>query len=113
MTGAAVGPARTAGTAARCWRAGSVDVWCEQLVAGAGEDGDVHVICGTTLIVWAVDRRRQTRRALVGGHSVPGVSWSGGPATPAVCSSIGPAAVGRGGRLLAGGRRGAASGPRH
>ena len=34
--------------------AGAVDVWCEQLVAGAGEVGDVHVICGTTLIVWAV-----------------------------------------------------------
>jgi xylulokinase len=34
--------------------AGTVDVWCEQLVAGAGDVGDVHVICGTTLIVWAV-----------------------------------------------------------
>jgi xylulokinase len=34
---------------------GTVDVWCEQLVAGAREVGDVHVICGTTLIVWAVN----------------------------------------------------------
>lgn len=34
--------------------AGAVDVWCEQLVAGASEPGDVHVICGTSLIVWAV-----------------------------------------------------------
>lgn len=34
--------------------AGTVDVWCEQLVAGAENLGDVHVICGTTLIVWAV-----------------------------------------------------------
>jgi xylulokinase len=34
--------------------AGAVDVWCEQLVAGATEPGDVHVMCGTTLIVWAV-----------------------------------------------------------
>lgn len=34
--------------------AGTVDVWCEQLVAGAGDIGDVHVICGTTLIIWAV-----------------------------------------------------------
>lgn len=33
---------------------GTVDVWCEQLVAGADEIGDVHVICGTSLIVWAV-----------------------------------------------------------
>lgn len=34
--------------------AGTVDVWCEQLVAGADQVGDVHVICGTSLIVWAV-----------------------------------------------------------
>ncbi len=33
---------------------GSVDGLCEQLVAGAIQPGDVHVICGTTLIVWAV-----------------------------------------------------------
>ena len=33
---------------------GSVDGLCEQLVAGAIRPGDVHVICGTTLIVWVV-----------------------------------------------------------
>ena len=33
---------------------GSVDGLCEQLVAGAVQPGDVHVICGTTLIVWVV-----------------------------------------------------------
>jgi xylulokinase len=33
---------------------GSVDAFAEQLVAGAGEVGDVLVILGTTLIVWAV-----------------------------------------------------------
>lgn len=32
--------------------AGAVDAVCEQLVAGADEDGDVLVMCGTTLIVW-------------------------------------------------------------
>ena len=32
--------------------AGSVDALCEQLVAGADRDGDVVVLCGTTLIVW-------------------------------------------------------------
>jgi xylulokinase len=32
--------------------AGSVDALCEQLIAGAGRDGDVVVLCGTTLIVW-------------------------------------------------------------
>jgi sugar (pentulose or hexulose) kinase len=46
--------------------AGSVDAWCEQLVAGASQDGDVHVICGTTLIVWAV---------VPGSPSVPGL-WT-------------------------------------
>lgn len=34
--------------------AGSVDGFCEQLVAGAAGDGDVMVLCGTTLMVWAV-----------------------------------------------------------
>ena len=36
--------------------AGSVDALCEQIVAGADRDGDVLVLCGTTLIVW-VDHR--------------------------------------------------------
>jgi xylulokinase len=46
--------------------AGTVDVWCEQLVAGAEELGDVHVICGTTLIVWAV---------VPGGGETPSGLW--------------------------------------
>lgn len=33
--------------------AGSVDAFCEQLVAGADCAGDVLVICGSTLVVWA------------------------------------------------------------
>jgi xylulokinase len=33
--------------------AGAIDALCEQLVSGADEDGDVLVLCGTTLIVWA------------------------------------------------------------
>ncbi len=32
---------------------GAVDATCEQLVAGADRDGDVLVLCGTTLIVWS------------------------------------------------------------
>ncbi len=34
--------------------AGGVDAVGEQLVAGAHRPGDVHVLMGTTLIVWAV-----------------------------------------------------------
>jgi xylulokinase len=49
LPGAAVGRVGDAALAA-----GSTDVWCEQLVAGARDPGDVHVVCGTTLIVWAV-----------------------------------------------------------
>ena len=60
----------------------SVDVWCEQLVAGADGDGDVHVICGTTLIVWAVTPARDGGVSPGGlwavGHSVPGRQLVGG-----------------------------------
>ena len=31
---------------------GAIDALCEQMVAGADDDGDVLVLCGTTLIVW-------------------------------------------------------------
>ena len=31
---------------------GAIDALCEQIVAGADDDGDVLVLCGTTLIVW-------------------------------------------------------------
>lgn len=37
--------------------AGGVDAVAEQLVAGAGEEGDVLVLLGTTLIVWPVSSR--------------------------------------------------------
>ncbi|RDH76145.1 xylulose kinase [Mycolicibacterium moriokaense] len=33
--------------------AGAIDATCEQMVAGADRNGDVLVLCGTTLIVWA------------------------------------------------------------
>lgn len=33
---------------------GSVDAYCEQLVAGVETPGDVLVVCGSTLVVWAV-----------------------------------------------------------
>ena len=37
---------------------GCIDAFAEQLVAGADHDGDVLVILGTTLIVWAVTTER-------------------------------------------------------
>lgn len=33
---------------------GTIDAFAEQLVAGAVDDGDVLVICGTTLVLWIV-----------------------------------------------------------
>ena len=40
---------------------GCIDALAEQLVAGADNDGDVLVILGTTLIVWAVTDERRRR----------------------------------------------------
>jgi xylulokinase len=54
--------------------AGSVDVWCEQLVAGAGQPGDVHVVCGTTLIIWAFVAADDPATAHPGLWSVPSAS---------------------------------------
>ena len=64
---------------------GTIDALGEQLVAGSDNDGDVLVICGTTLIVWAVipeagGRSRVTTRSrtpragkfLIGGPSNAG-----------------------------------------
>ena len=53
---------------------GTIDAFAEQLVAGADDVGDVLVICGTTLIVWAVMPERGRRPRLLrdaahrGGH---------------------------------------------
>lgn len=59
---------------------GAVDALCEQMVAGADHDGDVLVMCGTTLIVWVtVPEARQ----------VPGL-WTI-PHTKAPTSQIGGA----------------------
>ena len=83
--------------------AGAVDAVCEQIVSGADRDGDVLVMCGTTLIVWVtIDGFREVpglwtlptrRRASVqiGGPSNAGglfLGWvdrlvgSGGDAEP-------------------------------
>lgn len=46
--------ARVAGYDDCVLEAGTIDALGEQIVAGADEVGDVLVVCGTTLIVWAV-----------------------------------------------------------
>jgi xylulokinase len=59
----------------------------EQLVAGADEDGDVLVILGTTLIVWAVTSREEpVPDHYVIPHTAAGKTSSADQATPAGCS---------------------------
>jgi xylulokinase len=63
---------------------GAIDALCEQMVAGADEDGDVLVLCGTTLIVWVTIREpRQvpglwTIRHMTGKSQIGGASNAGG-----------------------------------
>jgi xylulokinase len=59
---------------------GCIDAFAEQFVAGADDDGDVLVILGTTLIIWAVT----TNEDPVPGywtipHTAPGKLLVGGP----------------------------------
>lgn len=112
MTAAPVGRLGPDGAGGPVLAAGTVDVWCEQLVAGAGGEGDVHVICGTTLIVWAVRPSGQDVPGLWSvGHSVPGqqliggasnaggmfVDWAGRLLRPPAAGQGGPAGAGKGG----------------
>jgi xylulokinase len=47
-------PAGTMPDSDTVFTGGSIDAMCDQIVAGADSPGDVHVIFGATLIVWAV-----------------------------------------------------------
>jgi xylulokinase len=59
---------------------GSVDALCEQLVAGADRDGDVVVLCGTTLIVWlTIPEYREAPGLWTLPHSTAGKFQIGGP----------------------------------
>jgi xylulokinase len=59
---------------------GSVDALCEQLVAGADRDGDVLVLCGTTLIVWiTIPDYREVPGLWTVPHTVAGKFQIGGP----------------------------------
>jgi sugar (pentulose or hexulose) kinase len=58
---------------------GAIDALCEQIVAGADRDGDVLVLCGTTLIVWnTVPESRQVPGLWTIPHTAPGKSQIGG-----------------------------------
>jgi xylulokinase len=59
---------------------GTIDALGEQLVAGADEVGDVLVIVGSTLIVWAViPEWREVDGLWTVPHTTPGRSLIGGP----------------------------------
>ncbi|OBI42945.1 xylulose kinase [Mycobacterium kyorinense] len=59
---------------------GAIDALCEQLVAGAESDGDVLVLCGTTLIVWTtIPEWRQVPGLWTIPHTATGKSQIGGP----------------------------------
>jgi xylulokinase len=84
---------------------GTVDAFAEQLVAGADEDGDVLVICGTTLITWAVvPEWREVDGLWTVPHSAPGKTLVGGPSNAGglflerVLRLTGDGAVGAAGR---------------
>ena len=74
--GAAVGQVRN-GDAVLA--AGAIDAVCEQMVAGADQDGDVLVLCGTTLIVWAtIPEWREVPGLWTIPHTAAGKSQIGG-----------------------------------
>jgi xylulokinase len=59
---------------------GTIDAMAEQIVAGCEDVGDVLVICGTTLIVWAViDEPAEVPRHYTIPYTVPGKFIVGGP----------------------------------
>jgi xylulokinase len=78
---------------------GTIDALAEQFVAGADDDGDVLVILGSTLIVWAViPEWREAAGVWTVPHTAPGKSLIGGP------SNAGGLFVGWANRMLAPGR---------
>ncbi len=59
---------------------GTIDAMAEQMVAGADNDGDVLVLCGTTLIVWIVTSEPETVDGCFSiPHTTPGKFLVGGP----------------------------------
>jgi xylulokinase len=59
---------------------GTIDAFCDQVVSGAEHTGDVLVICGATLIVWAVvDQWIDAPGVWTVPHTVPDRFLVGGP----------------------------------
>ena len=79
--GAVIGQLRGTDTALAV---GAIDALCEQMVSGADDDGDVLVLCGTTLIVWVtIPEARQvpglwTIPTMTGKSQIGGASNAGG-----------------------------------
>ncbi|HUI02486.1 MAG TPA: FGGY-family carbohydrate kinase [Acidimicrobiales bacterium] len=74
----AAGPRR--GATGAVLSGGTVDALCDQIVCGASEPGDVLVICGATLIVWAVtDDWLEAPGLWTVPHTVAGKVLVGGP----------------------------------
>jgi xylulokinase len=78
QTGAECG--RVGGPDGPALASGCIDAFAEQLVAGVDDDGDVLVILGTTLIVWAVTSGDEPvpDHYLI-PHTAPGKMLVGGP----------------------------------
>jgi xylulokinase len=76
MTGTVAGQVHATGAALAV---GAIDALCEQLVSGADDDGDVLVLCGTTLIVWVtVPGMPEVPGLWTIPHTVPGRGRIGG-----------------------------------
>ena len=82
--GAAAGVVRGNADRPATLAVGAIDALCEQMVAGADDDGDVLVLCGTTLIVWVtIPEARQvpglwTIPTMTGKSQIGGASNAGG-----------------------------------
>ena len=85
---------------------GTVDALCDQIVSGAEHTGDVLVICGATLVIWAVvDDWIEVPGLWTVPHLVPGKVLVGGP------SNSGALFVDWARGLLRGAGRAAGAGP--
>jgi xylulokinase len=77
--GAAAGQVNRSSGTSTVLAIGAIDALCEQFVAGADRDGDVLVLCGTTLIVWTtISEGRQVPGLWTIPHTAAGKSQIGG-----------------------------------